>query len=339
MLKYGLLIFGGILVIVCIWEWFVDIYVPRRMIANAVEITANQSTRCNIEDESIESDANLSQVVESIDNLRCRFFTLSDGQIEICHSDFVSSRQNTEDVPLKQNQLKIRFLSRRHDVDTSSIIDIGDNRITASFRDVAVSFSNTHIFVGWIRRQDTTKQDAITLRVIEIRTGKQRLEKEIYYKACCLVNLTLRYDPKRDKLLLAWNDWSNPDNRNLFFGGLDVNQLLQGNPLFVPKQPVFKDKWDKRNPYFLCDNDKIYLIYTTGDRWGLLAYSGRQSIGICTMEEINQAKGYYFISAEKPLGKVLKIENGLLWYEVLSQDASRIEEIRKIKLNKAFKVL
>lgn len=123
----------------------------------------------------------------------------------------------------------------------------------------------------------------------------------------------------------------------MFFGILDVNQLLPDNLMFAPQQLVFHDKWDKRNPYFLHDKDKIYLIYTTGDHWRWLAYTGRQSIGVYAMDDMIQPVEYRIIAAQKPLGRVLKIENGYLWYELLSQDASHVEELRKIQISKAFK--
>jgi hypothetical protein len=122
----------------------------------------------------------------------------------------------------------------------------------------------------------------------------------------------------------------------MFFGILDESRLLQDNLVLAPKQLAFKDKWDKRNPYFLHDDDKIYLIYTTGDHWGWLAYTGRRSIGVYAMDAMIQPGQYHIIAAQKPLGKVLKIENGYACYEVLSQDASHVEELRKIHISKTF---
>jgi hypothetical protein len=339
MWKTGWKILGGTLVIACIWCWYVEIYTPRRLIEKAVEATAKYSKPCDAEDQWGDLDAKPSFMVASKDGLTCRRTTFGDGQIDICHKPIVAAKPQADKASLKSNQLKVRFQSRKQSIDTRSIVDFGGSTMVSSNRDVALAFSNTHIFVGWIRQEDAAPQEAITLRMIDIRSGNQRLEKGIYRAACCLVNLALHYDPKHAKLLLAWNDWSLPDDRNLFFGELDVNQLLRDNQQFAPKQVAFKDKWDKRNPYFLRDNDKIYLIYTTGDHWGWLSYSGRQSIGVYTMDETHQPAGYYLVAAIRPLGKVLKIENGYLWYELLSQDASRIEEIRKISLNKALKVL
>lgn len=337
MRKIGWQILGGILVIALIGGWYAEIFAPQRLIKHAVETTINYSTRCELANGWIDANAKPSRLYESKDGLACRRMALNDTEIEICHRSLILPVQNAGVHPLAQNQLKIQIRSQKYHFNADSIIDIGSNRIAAADRDIAVAFSKANIYLGWVRQLDAAKQHAITLRIIDGRTGDQRLEKQIYQAACCIVNLSMYYDRNRSKLLFTWNNWSYPDHRNMFFGILDGYQLLHDNLMFVPRQLVFNDKWDKRNPYFLQDNDKIYLIYTTGDHWGWLAYSGRQSIGVYVMDDTMQPVEYRIIAAHEPLGKVLKIENGYLCYEMLSQDASRIEELRKIDISKAFK--
>jgi hypothetical protein len=337
MRKFGLQILGGILVIALIGGWYVEIFAPQRLIKHAVEATTNYSTRCELADEWIDSNAKPSRSSESKDGLACRRIVSNDTEIEICHRSLTHPIQNAGARPLKQNQLQIKVRSQKYHFNADSIIDIGGNRIAAADRDIAVAFSRANIYLGWLSQLDAAQQYAITLRIIDGRSGDQRLEKQIYRAACCIVNLSMYYDRNRSKLLFTWNNWSYPDHRNMFFGILDVYQLLHDNLMFVPRQLVFHDKWDKRNPYFLQDNEKIYLIYTTGDHWGWLAYSGRQSIGVYAMDDTIQPVAYRIIAAHQPLGKVLKIENGYLCYEILSQDASRVEELRKIHISKAFK--
>ncbi|MGD9009647.1 MAG: hypothetical protein PVG41_17105 [Desulfobacteraceae bacterium] len=336
MRKIGLQILGGILAIALIWGWYVTIYVPKRLINHAVETTINASTRCEFEDEWIDADAPPLRLYESKGGLACRRIALNDTEIEICQRSLIQTARNAGVRPLKQNQLKIQVRSQKYHFNADSIIDVGGNRIAAADRDIAVASSKTHIYIGWVRQLDPAQQSVITLRVIDNRKGTQRLEKQIYRTACCLVNLSMYYDQNRSKLLFTWNNWRYPDHKNIFFAVLDVYKLLHDNQMLVPIQLVFNDKWDKRNPYFLNDNDKIYLIYTTGDHWGWLAYSGRQRIGVYTMDDAIQPVDYRIIAARNPLGKVLKIENGYLCYQMLSQDASRVEELRKIDISKTF---
>lgn len=335
MWKFGFWSIGCILAIACIVGWYRQIHVPKRMINQAVETTANHSSLCELADKKIDADLKLQRLSESKDGLTCRRIDLNDAEIEICQRSLVN--QNANDRLLKQTQLKIRVRSQKYLFDTDSIVDIGGDRIAFAERDIAVVSSKTHIYFGWARQLDAARQYAITVRAFDRHTGEQQSEKEVHRTDCCIVNLSMHYEQHRSKLLFAWNNWSYPDDSNLFFGQLDVNRLQHDNLKFTPTQLVFHDRWDKRNPYFLQDGDKIYLIYTTGDHWGWLAYSGRRSIGVYVMDDAIQPVEYRIIAAQKPLGKVLKIENGDLCYELLLQDASRVEALRKIHISKAFK--
>lgn len=339
MWKYAFSTLIGITAIICAGLWYVEILIPQRLFDSAIENTSKYSSIC--ENVAILADRPAKPPLEneSKRGLACRRIDLNAAEIEICHKSFIAPKTMTDVIPLKQNQIKIRARSVKYDFDANYIIDIGTGKIADSHRDVSVTSSSSYIFFGYVRQMGSPERYAISIRVLDSHTGKNLLEKEIFSKHCCIENLTISYDRRRSKLLFAWNDWSHNDDKNLFLGVLDEKQLLNGNVSFLVKQIVLKDKWDKRNPYFLIDNEKIYLVYATGDHWGWLSYSGRPSVGLYAINDKGEPTQYYIIASKKAVGKVLKIQNDYLYYELLDVGHSRVVETRKIHLNDMFKIL
>ena len=336
MRKFGSLAIACILAVTGLWAWYVEVHVPKGLLEKAADATARYSSSC--EDECTNMLKAQTQYSESTFGLTCRRIDVEDAQFEICHRSLINPGNVGNADTLKQNQLKIRTRSLSSDISTDSIIDIGSKKTTATDRDVSYSSSDAHIFLGWIRQGDISERYSIFLKIIDGGTGDNLMDEEIFSKKCCIVNLSISYNRKNSKLLLAWNDWSHADDQNLFYAFLDITQLLNGDLNFEPIQLNTGDKWDKRSPYFLKDGEETYLVYVTGDHWGWLSYSGRQSIGVCAMSNANSPTAYQIVASNNPVGKVLKIKNGVLYYEVLSMSTLRPAEIRKMPLNRVFKM-
>jgi hypothetical protein len=336
MLKLGCLIFVCILIMVCTGVWYKEVYAPSRLIENAAKATSEYSSKR--EDEWAMTFIKGQQDYREQRDLFCRGITLDDVEFDVCSKSVTIQRENAEPA-LMDSQIGITARSLKYNFSKEFVIDLGRGKFALSDRDLSISSSSSYIFVGWVRQLESPERYSIFLRVIDGKTGKDLLEREIFSKGFGIANLSIGYDRSSSKLLFVWNDWSYSGGEDLFYGILDVEQILGGRIEFSHKQIMVGDKWDKRNPYFLRDGERTYLINTTGDHWGLLSYSGRQSIGISVIGNNLEPMEYSIIASEGTVGKALKIEGGYVYYELLSEDGSRVEEIRKIRFSDTSKGL
>jgi hypothetical protein len=333
MRKVGCLIICIALVVVCAWKGYVDFVVPKRLSEKAVQTTSQYAFKCAQDC----FDKKQERIYESKNGLLCKRIIGGGAQIEICQNPVGGNGYYSGDSLLKQGQFRIQIKKGEK---TSAIftIDIGKGKTALLDRDIAYAFSDAYVFFSWIKHIHAPEQDLLILKIIDSRTGESIAEKEIFAKTCCLVNPAIDYDEKTSKLLFSWNDWSCPEDQNLFYGTMDIAPSLQRYTGLKVIQLNSGDKWDKRNPVFFKDGEKNYLTYATGDRWGWASYSGKYSIGICIIDDRFEPVGYRMVASRQNIGKALKIENGYLYYELFSEDESTLMEIRKIRITDAFKL-
>jgi hypothetical protein len=333
MRKVGCLILSGALFIICAWKGYVDFVAPKRLSEKAVQTTSQYAFKCAQDC----FDKKQERTYESKNDLLCKSIIRKGTQLEICQNPVGGNGYHSGDHLLKQSQFRIQ-IKKGEKTSANFTIDIGKGKTALLDRNIAYAFSNANVFFSWIKHIDAPKQDLLILKIIDSRTGESIAEKEIFARTCCLVNPTIDYDQKTSKLLFSWNDWNCPEDQNLFYGTMDIVPSLQRYTGFKFIQLNSGDKWDKRNPAFFKDGEKHYLTYATGDRWGWASYSGKYSIGICIIDDRLEPVGYRMVALRQNIGKALKIENGYLYYEILSEDVSKLEEIRKIRIIDTFEL-
>nr|WP_320016505.1 hypothetical protein [uncultured Desulfobacter sp.] len=242
---------------------------------------------------------------------------------------------SSDPLPKKtQNSIWIYIYDKRFGKNTSLVVDTG--QYASNERDSAIAYSDELLFVVWRKEDKSIKSYSIELKIIDRASKKETFEGTIYKKDFSINNIAAGFDSKTEKLFLAWNDWSYSNSESLFLGALSLRELQNGTVDFKNAQIHKDDEWEKRNPYFLVDDNNLYLAHSTGDTWGFFAHTGKLSIGVSLIGYESRPIKYKMIASEFALRRIVKIENNIVFYIQMDSKGSGISQIREIPFNKAY---
>lgn len=330
-LKVGCLIFIAIPLALFVIFWITSSYIPAWHIKNAKESTKKYSVAYRGDDENI-----LMGLTDSYDlskdrpsEFLCDVKLMSQIILESCVVH--SASQKPDEVT---NKIWVK-ISDKH---FNSVINVTLNtgQYASPDRDSSVAYSDESFFIIWKKVNKLKDLYSINLIVIDRVSKEETLKSVIYEKDFSINNIASCFDSENKKLLLAWNDWSYSRSEYLFLGVLDIRKLKSGVINFSHKQILSRDKWENRNPYFILDNEKVYLAHSTGDSWGLFSHEGKKGIGVSLINQMSEPTEYRMVASDYALNKISKIEKGIVFYTQMDSKGSKISEVRTIPFDSAY---
>ena len=305
------------LVMFCAY-WFHHIHVPKRHIKKAVEITDRASVNVISVGDEGGSDFLSPHEYRAGETSSCKVVSLPELVIRLCV------------IPPKRNWVHLEIMDKKTGKTTELDVDIGGYALGEG--DVDVTYSGDSIFAVW--RNEKQGVYSINLTVIHRAGGKERVTRKVYEKGFGIHHISAGYSEQSKALLIAWNDWSYPSDEDLFLGRLDADQINRS--AFTNSQILKEDRWDKAGPYFLVDGPDLYLAHSTGHHMGFFAHEGTVSIGVSKIGASLKPEAYRMIASVDVLPKILKIENGIVYYTRQDAELSKIVEVRKISFDEAY---
>lgn len=313
--------------------WYKTAYLPEKLAKYVIAHTTNNS--------SIFKDRSDKNFDRWLNNnfghklgLFCAVKNIDNTEFELCVNT-TDNPQNNIQNPLADSQVEIKISFPDNHKPIQTTIDMGNYAVLSN--SATITSSEKYFFIAWKHHNPSNNIYTIKIKTINKSTGTEISEQNLLSKGFGIENLAIGFSQKTDTLLLAWNDWSCNSSEDLFLGKIRVDDLLNSKKKIMYKQVLTKDKWDKRNPYFLKDGNNLYFAHSTGDHWGIASYNGNLSIGVSLIDAQLEPVQYSIIKAEAGTGKVLKIQNGIIYYTTISANGSCIEEVRTIPFPETFK--
>lgn len=332
MAKFGCTTIVIVLMLLVFAGWYKVSYLPERISERIIALSEQNSSK--FIDCSAQDLARLTNMdYRDKPGLFCRVQKLEDTVVEVCTNSTGNHREGIKN-PLKESQSKITITLSKKKAPITFFIDHGD---FAGIDCGSVASSEKYIFVSWRHRNPTTTIYSLNIKVISKETGQEVIERMVLRKGFGIENPAIGYHQKTDSLLFAWNDYNFESSRDLFLGNISVDRLLDSKAHIAYRQVLTEDQWDKRNPYFLKDGNRLYFAHSTGDHWGIASHSGKPGIGVSLINDVFSPTEYSVIKAKTSAGKIVKIHDAILYYTKLSSNGSKIEEIRSIPFSKTFK--
>lgn len=192
-----------------------------------------------------------------------------------------------------------------------------------------VNIQNNRAYISYIggKQDEENSSQSINLIIVDLSTKSIIFNKPILNQSYGITNITSILNINKDKLLIAYNDISKPNNKSLYYSVFNLSTL---NFDKKPEPAFIFDKWEKTEPTFIKDNETIYFCNTTGGEYGLLAHNGKPEFAISKINEENELVNYTVITDS---GRIYNenIINGILFYRLAVGDQSE-EIIKKIGL-------
>lgn len=198
------------------------------------------------------------------------------------------------------------------------------------------------IFIVWVsepfkpyRFTDNNPKycNELHLKVIDVNNGQEIFNSILYKTNCCIKRLVMMFNPFNQSLLVAYNDFSKSDDRYLMFGWISLNIILKNNIVFYPMESLLQDRSEKRYPRFIKNENDIFLYNTSGDRYGMMAYTGKKCLGISKIDKENKLTDYRIISDSLPVGDIILLMGDTVFYSVSDSKNQYKTIYKKINLN------
>lgn len=247
---------------------------------------------------------------------------------------------NKAAVDTNNNILQLYFLNGNDTIRTK--IEISGS-LSSLNEMLQFDMCNNMIFIVWVsepfkpyRFSDNNPKACyeLHLKVVDVNTYKEIFNNIIYKTKCCINRLGMMFNPFTQNLLVSYNDFSKSDDEYLMFGSVSLNNILQKKIVFHPVESVLQDNSEKRYPKFIKNDKDIFLYHTSGDRWGMMAYSGKQCVGISKIDKQNHLTGYRIISDSLPVDENILLIGDTVFYKINDPENQYKTIIKKINLNK-----
>ena len=302
--------------------WFFEIYIPQREIENAVKITDDASTSVISKGDDGFPDfiARHGYWERETSGNQCKVVFLPELSLRFCPD-------NSE-----RHLVFVEITDRTFDRTTDLALDTGEYATAEG--DVGIAYSRDRIFAVW--RNEKQDVYSVYLKAYDRLDGKEGVIIKLYEKGFGINNISAGYSVENNELLIAWNDWSYSSNKDLFLGRADVERIIDGDADFSVRQVLKQDKWDKNGPYFIIDGPELYLAHSTGHHMGFFVHEGTVSIGVSKIGAFSSPEEYRIIASEDVLPKILKIENGIVYYTRGELGINGVREVKKIPFSNAY---
>lgn len=143
--------------------------------------------------------------------------------------------------------------------------------------------------------------------------------------------MAIAYHEPTQSLLIAYQD--NTDKKSsdeqLTYAIYDPSKRIF---IVQPKSLFPYDTWQKSHPKFLRDTDGIlYLLNTSGERWGVLSYAGAPTKGISIINNQGEPSDYFILRESAEMMNTV-LRNHILTYSLRLKDEYDDEKIKSIDL-------
>ncbi len=197
---------------------------------------------------------------------------------------------------------------------------------------ISVDVHDNYLFIGYvIGNAEKQIPFFIIIKCIDTKTNQIVFHRTINTQS--LINdFNIVYNYLTKSILVVYNDWTQSNSKNLYYGSISFSDLIKGEIQFSPEAIHTEDSSEKRSPKFHKTKQGIFLSHTTGDNWGFFSYSGKQGIGISFVNEKNILVNYRTLSNKNHINKEIIIENDTLYYQHVIGKNHGDFEIKKISL-------
>ncbi len=301
---------------------------------------------CQQPQTNIGSNERFEKVLPHEDSVLRKQFRQVYGQYVFYNDENISNRIDSKTFYI--NNYKVTLSSKyRSDslADSKCYLTIENNQIkyidTLDFNssvyigsvNADIDIYNDQAFICWVSSDiEQELPSEIWLKKVDLKKKQVGFYKNIYSRRrIAIERIALTYNPFNQTIHIAYNDFSEPNDKYLYLGTIEVNNLNDVKFKLSSKSILNHDKWEKRYPKFIRTNNSVFLYNTSGDTWGFFAHTGQQGIGISRIDKNNNAIDYKVLADSNTINQqILIIEDTVFYQHVIKNNSDY--EIKKAHL-------
>lgn len=196
-----------------------------------------------------------------------------------------------------------------------------------------IDIFNDTAFICWVSGNPVKQiPSTIWLKIINLRNNKVEYFNKIHMQEWGVERISLIYNPFKQVIHFAYNDFSQPNSTNLYLSSLNAFTINSSGTQLYTQSILNQDKTEKRYPRFIRSGNSIFLYHTSGDNWGFFAHTGIQGIGISRIDKYNNPAEYKILADSNTINEEILLHNDTIFYQHVIGKNNGDYEIKRIKI-------
>ncbi len=252
-------------------------------------------------------------------------FTLDGYKIHFTHQSYMISTDN--------NSVTVKVYKDNNLV-FETTIELWKERpsVYIDYANVAFDIFDNKLYLLYTVKKE---QEQLFLLVADLKENKIVFNEKILQQRYGFNGISTAYHEQTNSVLIAYQDISiSPSDEGFIYCVYNLT-----NRSFTQKpHPLFlNDKWEKSHPHFMRDKGQLYLLNTTGENWGVLAYSGAPAKGISKIDSHGQAIDYFIMHESAEIIAPI-LEDNIFTYMLRQKDEKEILQIKSVDIGTLYKL-